>query len=592
MARSTARRRRWPRITAWSICGVFVVVILCGVIFALQAKSVASDLMAAKDELSAVVDDVQAGDSEKIAERADDVHELTERANRTVSNPLWSIASAVPVVGKNVDAVRLATQATYALVDGALQPGLTILDSLSLDNASVTEGGIDLAPLRDAEKSLPQITEAFEVANDKVGDIDRERILPVVDDAVGSLIEIIEASTPTVQVVEKYLPTLLSVAGADDPRRYMLVFQNNAEIRSGGGLPAATAIVDVDNGKADLAEQTSTYSFRRDTKVIDPPDEMEQLYEEDTFTGFGNFTRTPNFPTTAEMFDSLWNLTTDEHLDGVITIDPVVLAHMLEVTGPVTAKDGTELTADNAVQTLLYDTYIRLSGDAQDAFFGDVASRVFDKISDGGWDPVEMLDQLVRSVDEQRMHMWFSREDEQAMVVDLGLDGQLTTTNDEGTEVGIFLNDYSASKLTYFLESDIQVTCDADAGTMTTSITVANNVPIGELTNYQLGIRNRRYGIPRESFILDVMFFAPPGSQIVGSDPIPDDESITRTGVEDERNVQSNRYFIASGDEKTMSFTSTIPSDEQGPLSVRYSPTVTDTPIQVGPSCSSVFPEK
>ena len=51
--------------------------------------------------------------------------------------------------------------------------------------------------------------------------------------------------------------------------------------------------------------------------------------------------------------------------------------------------------------------------------------------------------------------MWFSREDEQAMVVDLEIDGQLTTSNDEGTEVGIFLNDYSASKLTYFLESNL-----------------------------------------------------------------------------------------------------------------------------------------
>ena len=41
-----------------------------------------------------------------------------------------------------------------------------------------------------------------------------------------------------------------------------------------------------------------------------------------------------------------------------------------------------------------------------------------------------------------------------------------------------------------------------------------------------------------------------------------------------------------------MSFTWTIPSDELGPVSLRYAPTVTDTPIQVGPSCSSVFPEK
>ncbi|UUT36520.1 DUF4012 domain-containing protein [Microbacterium elymi] len=111
-----------------------------------------------------------------------------------------------------------------------------------------------------------------------------------------------------------------------------------------------------------MTDQTSTYSFRRDIKVIDPPEQMQALYDSETFTGFGNFTRTPNFPTTAEAFNSLWNITTGSHLDGVVTVDPVVLSHILAVTGPVTAADGTKLTSGNVVKTLLYDTYQRYSG--------------------------------------------------------------------------------------------------------------------------------------------------------------------------------------------------------------------------------------
>ncbi|UUT35715.1 hypothetical protein [Microbacterium elymi] len=178
---------------------------------------------------------------------------------------------------------------------------------------------------------------------------------------------------------------------------------------------------------------------------------------------------------------------------------------------------------------------------------------------------------------------------EQAMVTDLGLDGALPTSNKASTEVGIFLNDYAASKLEYFMKTKVAITCDAPARTVTTSVTITNDVPMDGMTNYQLGIRNVGYGIPRQSFILDVMYFAPPGSKITGVTPDADDPAATRTGVERDRNVQSTRYFVASGETKTISYTSTLPAGILGPLSVRYSPTVTDTPVSISNSCAPLF---
>jgi hypothetical protein len=387
----------------------------------------------------------------------------------------------------------------------------------------------------------------------------------------------------------KAVSVVRDVAGFEGTRTYMIVFQNNAEIRSGGGLPAATAVVTVKDGKPKLAEQTSTYSFRRDVKVIDPPQQTQALYDDETFSRFGNFTRTPNFPTTAKAFDALWKLTTGERLDGVIIVDPVVLSHVLEATGPVTASDGTRLTSDNVVKAVLYDAYHRYSGSQQDEFFGDVASRVFAKLASGDWNKLSMFTQLQKSVSEQRLHVWFQRDSEQSIAAWLGLDGALPTSNEKSTEVGIFLNDYAASKLEYFLSSKVAVTCNAAKRTMTTSVTVKNDVPMDGMTNYQLGIRNYRYGIPRQTFILDVMYFAPPGSKITGVSPEAGDPSATRTGAERGRDVQSTRYFVDSGDTKTFSYTSTIPSGKRGPLAVRYSPTVTDTPVTISNTCDGLF---
>ena len=38
-----------------------------------------------------------------------------------------------------------------------------------------------------------------------------------------------------------------------------------------------------------------------------------------------------------------------------------------------------------------------------------------------------------------------------------------------------------------------------------------------------------------------------------------------------------------------MSYTSALPAGDLGPLSVRYSPTVTDTPVTVDASCAEIM---
>jgi len=588
------RRRRWPWITASVVVGVLGVFAAITAVFAVQAITVKNDLMSAKSQITSIMSYVKKGESAKITAAGDKIMALTRDANATVQGPLWEIASGIPLVGQNVDAVRKATEATNIVVEGALPAGVKMLSALKIDSMSVSGGGVDLGPVEEAAKSLPEINATFAEAKKKLDGVDRTKILPVVDNAIGSLFDIMDDAGPALEQVQHYLPTILSVAGADEKRTYMLVFQNNAEIRAAGGLPAATAIVDVDNGHIKLREQTSTYSFRRDLKVIDPPWETQALYEDDTFTGFGNFTRTPNFPTTAAAFDSLWNITTGEHLDGLIMLDPVVLSHVLKVTGPIKTADKRTLTSDNVVEALLYDAYSRYKGNsAQDAFFSDVAARVFKKLSSGDWDVMDMLDQLQVSIKEDRLKAWFADDAEEAMSTELGMDGTLTADNKKTTQVGIYLNDSAYSKLEYFLKTKVSVTCDVDAGTMTTSITMANSVPSEGMTKYQLGIRNKRYLIPRQDFVLDVMYFAPPGSEITASDPAYGDAwDGARSGSEDSHQGKVMRIFVGQNETRTVSYTSTIPKGERGPVSVDTSPTVTTTQVSISKTCGGIVNAK
>lgn len=582
------RRRHWPWITALVIVGGIGAV--AGV-FAVQAITVKNDLLTAKAELSSMTDYVKSGESAKINAVGDKVLQLTRDANSTVEGPLWEMASGIPLVGQNVQAVRKATEATHILAEGALPAGVKLLSSLRIDKMSVSGGGVDLAPVEEAAKSLPEINDAFASAKAELAGVDRSSLLPFVDDAIGSLFDVMDQAGPVLKDVQHYLPTLLKVAGADGKRTYMLIFQNNAESRAGGGLPAATAIVDVDNGHIKLEEQTSTFTFPRDQQVIFPPEETQSIYEADTFKGFGNFTRTPDFPTTGEAFAALWHNTTGGELDGVISLDPVVLSHMLKVTGPIKTADGRELTSENVVEMLLYDAYVRYPGNtAQDAFFADVASRVFVKIASGKWDVMKMLDQLGVSITENRLRAWFPRTGEEAMATQLNMAGAMTTDNKTNTEVGIYINDSAYSKLEFFMKTSMNVTCDAAARTVTTSLTIANSVPSEGMTKYQLGIRNKRYQIPREDFVQDIMFSAPPGATITKMDPEEGDAwDGRRSGVEKGHDTQVVRIFVPQNETRTVSYTVKLPKGELGPLLARTTPTVTTAPVSIAPTCDALF---
>ena len=161
--------------------------------------------------------------------------------------------------------------------------------------------------------------------------------------------------------------------------------------------------------------------------------------------------------------------------------------------------------------------------------------------------------------------------------------------NAETTEVGIFLNDAAVSKLEYYLSTSVSVSCDPAARTVTTSISMTNSVDRDDLTYYILALRSPRYGGAKTSMLFDVLYFAPPGATIVGVDPGAGDASeLDRPSSEDGRNAQSIAVMVDRGQTRTVSYTSQLPEGELGPISVRYSPTVTDTPVTIAPSCTEL----
>ncbi|MCG7418041.1 DUF4012 domain-containing protein [Microbacterium sp. ACRRU] len=591
------RARAWP----WVVGGVLgvlggtaAVAGILGATLTVQAVEVRDDLLAAKSTLGRLGSLVEARDEAGLQAAAEDVSVRTARAAETVQGPLWQMASDVPVVGANIDAVSRVTRAVDILVRDALPPGMQMIADLDIKKLALEGGGFNLEPLKQAQASIPVVSQAFTAAKAETDGIQSDQLMDAVSGPVAEIRDVIDRTAPTLDVVNRYLPTLLSMAGADGGKTYLIVFQNNAEIRATGGNPAASIIMKVDQGKFELLDQASSRTFYEEgtagEQFSDIPAETLALYPSSFARYSQDYTMTPDFPTTVQLFQDLWQRTNGERFDGVISIDPVVLSHMLAVAGPVDVG-GEQISSDNAVKLLLSDAYERFpNGRDSDVFFSEVSRAVFSHLTAGKWDPAEMLDALAKSAEEQRLLLSFTDEQAQQLSRELELDGALQMDNTAHTQVGTYLNDYSVGKLEYHLSQSVAATCDVGARTITTTTTLTNSIPNSIQSKYTLGFRNGNYGLPRTSMMLDVLFFAPPGGQVLSTDPARSEEpGFDRSGTQDNNTALSRLVVVPQGETRTVSSTVQLPEGPLGPLELRHTPTASDTPVTIDASCDGLF---
>ncbi|KQT73968.1 hypothetical protein ASG45_04995 [Microbacterium sp. Leaf436] len=565
--------------------------------FMQQAGVVRTDLLGAQTKLSFVPQIVANRDIDGLNQVSGEVLQMTERADAGSSGPLWDLASSIPFVNDNTEAVQELTAMTRDLTGRALPPTVALLSASDFSSLAVEGGGINLEPFRQAEGALPEITSAFTDAKVVTDGIDRTNLLPIVTEPLDQVAQIVDQAAPSLTLVQKYLPSLLAAAGGDGPKTYLVVFQNNAEIRATGGNPAASSVMVVDNGRIELKEQSDSMAFyaagQAGRSALDLPESALALYP-DTFTRYSqDYTFTPDFPTTARLFESLWDRTDGSQFDGVMSIDPVVLAHMLEVLGPVDLPSGEQITSDNAVKLLLSDAYQRFgdagdNGRSSDEFFAMVSSTVFSRLAGGQWNPIAMFDQLTRSAQEQRINLWFTDEQAQALVTEVGLDGGLRSDNAASTQLGIYLNDFSIGKLEYHLTTEVSATCNAADRTVNVSMNMHNDIT-DDITNaYTLGFRNSDYGLPKTTMMLNALFFAPPGATITAMDPSGGDiPSLSRSGVENNNTGESRMVTLGQNENRTVSYTVQLPAGPLGPLDLRHTPTANDTSVSIDASCDA-----
>ncbi|TFC29359.1 DUF4012 domain-containing protein [Cryobacterium sp. TMT1-3] len=487
-----------------------------------QTLMIRADLEQAVPLASAIQQALVAGDLAAAERSAIELEKYARSAVGHASDPIWRAFEAIPLLGPNLTVVRQLTQTVEGISEDAVVPMVSLAGSVNLAGFNPVNGAVDLSPLIQAQPALASIDAALAQALVDVASIDTSQTLEQVRAMTQQLSAVVDRTATSVSSINRAAHLLPAMLGAEGPRSYLLLFQNNAEVRATGGLPGAFAEVSTENGQIRITRQASAGGIVFDEPVLDLPLETRGIYTDLVSTFMGDVTLTPQFPITGALTREMWKRTYGTEVDGVISLDPVALSYLLRATGPIPLATGEVLTSGNAVQLLLSDVYANYEDPAdQDAVFASAAASVFAALAGGNADPAALISALAQAGDERRILIWSAHDEDQKLLEGTTLTGDLPVSDASAEKIGVYFNDATGAKMNTHLDTRIdlgEVTCRNDERPYyAVDVTLTNTAPPDAATSLPESVTGPgTYGVVQGNIKTLILVYGPPDSQNLG----------------------------------------------------------------------------
>ncbi|MFC8190591.1 DUF4012 domain-containing protein [Cellulomonas sp. NPDC057328] len=557
--------------------GVAVLVLGAGAWFAMDALKARDSLEAAAADVARLQEHVAAGDVAAAEVVVPDLQRNAQDARERTDGPLWSLAGALPWAGPNVEAVQTVAQVVDGLAQRALPPlvqATTVVDPTAL---APVDGRLDLDPIAAVAPQVVGADTAVRASVEQLDAVDTDGLVAMVAAPVEELRGRLAGVAADISTASKAVQLLPAMLGAEGPRQYLVLVQNNAEPRATGGIAGAVLLLRAEDGRLEVVEQrTGGELSGLEQPVVELTPAEQDLFGPLLATDMRDVNFTPDFPRSAQIARAIWAQQVGGEVDGVLSVDPGTLALVLGATGPVPLPDGGALTADDVVPTLLNQVYLNIeSPQEQDAFFASTAAAVFAAVAGGQGDPAGAVDALAEAARQGRLMVWSAEADEQAVVQGTVLSGELRGTAGTSPVVGAFLNDGTQAKVGYYL--DVQggvtaATCRPDGGQdleLALEYTYAAPADAADLPEYLVGTERI---VQAGEFQTNLLLYLPTGSQM--ADVLVDGQpGQMHAQVHEGLSVASLTWVFEPGQKRTISAKITSGPGQSGDVLLRATPT-------------------
>ncbi len=234
------------------------------------------------------------------------------------------------------------------------------------------------------------------------------------------------------------VPLFERALGSDREQKYLLLFQNNSEIRATGGFIGSYGILDVENGRVKnlFIEGIFNPDGQLKEKVV-PPMPIQKISAAWSMHDANWFA---DFPTSAKKVALFYEKTGGPTVDGVIAITPNVIEKILRITGPIEMPEYNTVVDD---KNFLIETQMQVEKlydkekNRPKQFLADLAPRIIEKLFSGenlrGREKIrrylDIAGVIEESLREKHILLYHRDPDIEGMIVKRGWGGQVLASS-------------------------------------------------------------------------------------------------------------------------------------------------------------------
>lgn len=340
----------------------------------------------------------------------------------------------IPLVGTQVRGVAAMADSGVLLSEAGMR--LTDAASSIIDpEQEQLELSDALAQLREVQGLLRSGVNSIDEAAAKVDSLDGKLLIRPLgrarSDLAGRLPDIrrraIEAADG--------LSSLITFAGGDGPRSYLVLSQNPDELRPTGGYIGTYGVLSAVGGKLSLDRYDSIESwYTTHPEAVAGPEERQGPLRFDPRPGgtLANVNSGPDWTQAALLASRLWERGGEAPVQGVVSFTPAFLGRILSVIGPVEVEAfGETISAENLVERLDYYTHLLppAPGEDRKEIIAELAKALMPKLFGAQASKWEGLAKVLGQAFASREAMvWSADADVARVLAERGWDGAVPAT--------------------------------------------------------------------------------------------------------------------------------------------------------------------
>jgi hypothetical protein len=173
------RRRRWVIASSW-LAAIAVLAIASVAWLGSRATIIKNELEATTQLIPVLKDNIASDKPQEASATADQLRSHTAAAREAAGDPLWTLASAVPILGANFSAIAEVARSADDVAALGVAPLVKVFDSLDWNSLLPNSTGTDLAPIQKASPSVSAAAHAVRASAERLDRIDASSLLPQV----------------------------------------------------------------------------------------------------------------------------------------------------------------------------------------------------------------------------------------------------------------------------------------------------------------------------------------------------------------------------------------------------------------------------